>query len=192
VIRALSLAALAALGLWTFPAGAQTEETTLQSLKRGIETPAHRALMSVIDEAKGVPSEFVTDGCSGGLSSTWTVVADLFPDFREAQGSSPPWEACCVVHDLSYHNAGGATGADESFALRLLADEALRQCVIDEGAGRAAAIAVEYNVTEAQVGLAYQAIADAMFNAVRFGGGPCSGLPWRWGFGYPGCLFQLP
>ena len=34
--------------------------------------------------------------------------------------------------------------------------------------------------------------SEAMFLAVRFGGGPCSGLPWRWGFGYLGCTIFGP
>ena len=29
--------------------------------------------------------------------------------------------------------------------------------------------------------------ADMMYRAVRIGGGPCTGLPWRWGNGWPGC-----
>jgi hypothetical protein len=38
---------------------------------------------------------------------------------------------------------------------------------------------------------AYAAIADAIFAAVRLGGAPCSGLSWRWGYGFPNCL-RLP
>ena len=29
--------------------------------------------------------------------------------------------------------------------------------------------------------------AELMFYAVRIGGGPCSGLAWRWGHGWPPC-----
>jgi hypothetical protein len=37
------------------------------------------------------------------------------------------------------------------------------------------------------VGFIYQGIADLMYRAVRLGGIPCSGLPWRWGYGWPAC-----
>ena len=33
----------------------------------------------------------------------------------------------------------------------------------------------------------YAAIAELMYRAVRIGGIPCSGLPWRWGYGWPEC-----
>ncbi len=78
--------------------------------------------------------------------------------------------------------------AEESNGARFAADEALRVCVLDTGARRIPQLMESYGLTEAQIASAYELIADAMFNAVRLGGGPCSGLPWRWGYGYPGCL----
>ena len=33
---------------------------------------------------------FTTDGCSGGLSDAWRVVADRFPAFAEAHREAPP------------------------------------------------------------------------------------------------------
>jgi len=116
------------------------------------------------------------------------VVADVFPDFETAQGAQPPWEACCVAHDRLYHDASGARSAEDSFAKRLEADEALRQCVAEQGAASVAELAARYAATEDQIRLAYRVIAEAMYSAVRFGGGPCSGLPWRWGYGYPHCV----
>ncbi len=157
-------------------------------LQKTLEMPGHRSLQSVIEKPETTLSEFETDGCSGGMSSGWQLVADLFPAFAEAQGGEPPWEECCVIHDRAYHNAGGATDAEASFAARLEADEALRQCVANPPPDDIAAAMTRYEAEETQVLLAYDLIASAMFNAVRFGGGPCSGLPWRWGFGYPGCL----
>lgn len=168
------------------PAGAEPADTALQ---RRLELPAHRLLIEVIRDPATELAPFTTDGCSGGLSSSWTVVADLFPDFAAAHQGRPPWEDCCIAHDRRYHGAGGATTAEASYAARLAADEALRACVETTGEGRIADLSRSYGVTADQVRRAYAAIAAAMFNAVRFGGGPCTGLPWRWGYGYPGCLW---
>ena len=48
-------------------------------------------------------------------------------------------------------------------------------------------LAKAYETDEKAVIETYDAIAAAMFHSVRLGGGPCSGLPWRWGYGYPQC-----
>jgi hypothetical protein len=157
-------------------------------LQRSVEMPAHRALLAEMEEAARVPAPFVGDGCSGGLSTAWRTVAELFPGFAEAHRGIPPWEACCDAHDALYHDAAGSHTAAESFDARLSADEALRACVIGTGAERRTELAARYGVTGAEVDTAYRAIAAAMFRAVRLGGAPCSGLPWRWGFGYPQCL----
>lgn len=42
--------------------------------------------------------EFVTDGCSGGMSLIWRKLFD----------KAPPWEGDCVRHDLHYW-IGGST-----------------------------------------------------------------------------------
>lgn len=160
--------------------------------ERGTETslemPAHRALMREVGEGAHQPAPFTTDGCSGGLSSVWRVVADRFPDFSAAHGNRPPWELCCVIHDRAYHNAGGAKAAPASAQARRMADEALQTCVQTQGADRADELAAHYDVTPATVLDAYDLIAGSMYRAVRLGGGPCSGLPWRWGYGYPNCV----
>ncbi len=156
-----------------------------QDLMRTVEMPGHRALMEVLETGEPVP--FETDGCSGGLSSSWRLVADTFPAFSEMHDSSPPWEACCVIHDRAYHNAAGTSTAEDSFEARLAADEALKACVVEDGNQRADEFAIRYQMTPEQVRSAYSTIAGSMYLAVRFGGGPCTGLPWRWGFGYPGC-----
>lgn len=176
------------LFILAFPLAAEEQARGATDIQRALEMPGHRALMTKITEPGTALSPFETDGCSGGMSWSWQVVADLFPDFEVAQGAEPPWEACCVDHDRLYHAASGTDTADASFAARLAADEALRQCVIAQGEASVSDLAVRYEVTEDQVRLAYRVIGDAMYNAVRFGGGPCSGLPWRWGYGYPGCI----
>lgn len=164
------------------------DERAATTLQRTLEMPAHRSLQSVIADSADELVPFETDGCSGGMSWSWRVVADLFPDFEEAQGAAPPWEACCVTHDRAYHNAGGTTDAESSFDARLAADEALRLCVVTQGKSRVTELATRYDVSEERIRFAYEMIGNAMYNAVRFGGAPCSGLPWRWGFGYPGCV----
>lgn len=180
-------AGVAALGLamWAGLADAQSAD-----LAREAELPAHRLLISVI-AADPVPSPFTTDGCSGGLSATWDLAATRFPEFAARHEAKPPWEPCCIAHDRSYHAAGGAHTAEASFDARLAADEALRACVLETGAARRAGLAASYGVGGDRVDAAYAAIADAIFAAVRLGGAPCSGLSWRWGYGFPDCL-RLP
>lgn len=152
------------------------------------ELSAHRALERARTGDEALLAPFTTDGCSGALSSVWTVVADRFPAFASVHGDKPPWEACCIDHDRIYHSAGSASDFEASFHARLTADEALRLCVIEAGEGRLVEIAAIYEVDEETVRQAYRAISRAMFVAVRFGGAPCSGLPWRWGYGYPDCF----
>lgn len=157
------------------------------AMSRAIEMPSHRALMDRIADPATVLAPFETDGCSGGLSDVWRLVARTFPGFAETFEAAPPWEPCCVTHDRAYHDAGGTTDPGASYYARLVADRALQVCVTETGAARRTEMATEYGVTPVQVDTAYGAIAGAMFMAVRFGGAPCSGLPWRWGYGWPGC-----
>ncbi len=161
-----------------------------QEVMRAVEMPAHRALMAQVEDAE--PSDFATDGCSGGLSSSWRLVADTFPKLADLYEAHPPWEYCCVTHDRAYHAAGGAVRANESFDARMKADDALRSCVKAHGDAHADEYAARYDMTPAQIRSVHSITAEAMYMAVRFGGGPCSGLPWRWGFGYPGCSVFEP
>ncbi|MEM1352306.1 MAG: hypothetical protein AAGF27_08165 [Pseudomonadota bacterium] len=163
------------------------EEPQAPDFQRSLEMPAHRAVVARMSDESVKLAPFTTDGCSGGLSWSWQMLADFFPNFEVTNGAAPPWEACCVMHDRAYHAAGGATTADESYDARRTADETLRQCVTAQGASDLAELSAQYNVPEARVRLAYSLIGDAMYNAVRLGGAPCTGLPWRWGYGYPGC-----
>lgn len=139
-----------------------------ETLSRSVEMPGQRALMALV--AEGAPlAPFATDGCSGGMSATWHIAIGVWPGLATNQGESPPWEACCVRHDRAYHDAGGARTAEQSYSARLAADSALRDCVRESGSD------------------GYGVLAEAMYGAVRIGGGPCTGLPWRWGYGYPDC-----
>ena len=173
--------------LLTFSDPANAEDWSDGRLMRALERPGHEALMTLIARPTSSLAPFETDGCSGGLSDAWHVAARQFPDFAEAHQASPPWESCCVAHDQVYHDAGGNLDARASFNGRLKADQVLRSCVRATGAERVDALVQGYQVSPAQIETAYAAIAEAMFVAVRLGGGPCSGLPWRWGYGYSSC-----
>jgi hypothetical protein len=145
------------------------------------ELPAQRALAAARAASADALAPFTTDGCSGGLSAVWAFAATRFPAFAAAQGDVPPWEACCVAHDRRYHRAGDDPGPVAGFHARLAADTALRACVLDTLGDTAFGLAPD--LAEA----AAAAAAEAMFLAVRLGGGPCTGLPWRWGYGRAAC-----
>ena len=184
---------LAGLLAWAAPHFASSEETQTSSFDpfRALEVSAHRKLMDKIDETGRSPSLFETDGCSGGMSASWSLAVDLFPNLSEKDLENLPWRDCCVTHDRAYHNAGGATEAEESYDLRLQADESLRACVIETGETQSEQTAEQLGLSEAQVKTGFRVVAQSMYNAVRLGGGPCSGLPWRWGFGFDKCISLL-
>jgi hypothetical protein len=155
--------------------------------QRDRELRAHRELIQSLRTSGSRLDAFSTDGCSGGLSKAWQTLSGQFPAFAKIHEKTPPWEPCCLNHDRSYHSAGGATEAHESYVLRLSADEALRKCVVEIGSRRSADLSAKLGLSEDQIDAFYAAIANAMFDAVRIGGLPCSGLAWRWGYGYPRC-----
>lgn len=171
----------------TSPAAAQRSDLGIQ---HQFELPAHRALARARDDSDGVPAPFISDGCSGGLSTVWAVISDQLPLFADAHGKKPPWERCCVAHDMAYHSAGASSVPEQSFANRLEADQALRDCVVETGKSRLSEIAELYGAREDTISSAYRTIADAMYLAVRIGGAPCSSMPWRWGYGYRQCFIS--
>lgn len=160
-------------------------------LSRAVELPAHRWLAEQRAASDG-PTKFTTDGCSGGMSSIWTFMADRYPAFSDAHGGVPPWEGCCVVHDQAYHSAGSDPTPAASYDARLAAEEVLRQCVEATASTHDSVLMEECGMSERQVRAAYKAISTSMFQAVRLGGGPCTGLPWRWGYGHPHCWRSAP
>jgi len=152
----------------------------------------HEALLGTVAESG--PAPFTTDGCSGGMSQVWGMVGNVAPGFLEMHGESPPWERCCVIHDQAYHLAGGAgpqMSAAQSWKARLESDQALQACVIDAAPSEVERLGALYGLHEDQVLQLYRWLGQAMFHAVRLGGAPCSGLPWRWGYGYPGCVMAF-
>lgn len=162
------------------------DSPTIGSIERWLELPAHRRLLASRTRTGVELSPFVTDGCSGGLSAGWSFAAAHLPTLAALHGDHPPWESCCIAHDQAYHAAPGAD-AEASFDGRLAADRAMRACVLAEGERRKPELMAEYGLGETAVELLYEGIAGAMYRAVRLGGGPCSALPWRWGYGWPYC-----
>jgi hypothetical protein len=161
---------------------------TMDTVERQLESGAHEKLLVRISEREAIMNEFTTDGCSGGLSAGWENLSAQVPGIADQHGDRPPWENCCVVHDVAYHQ-GGATSASasDSFDERKRADLELLSCVAATSAARSDELQQQYGLNEQQVTILYQSIAELMYRAVRLGGVPCSGQPWRWGYGWPQC-----
>lgn len=175
----------AAWGYGTEPA---PSESSLDGLERSLELGRHERLLTEMQNPDHSLSPFTTDGCSGGLSVGWHYLSEKITFLKTAHGDLPPWESCCVSHDRLYHAAGErSVTAEMSFTARRQADEALRSCVIEVGLSRAPELSEQYGLSVEELGQVYQVIGNLMYRAVRIGGVPCSGLPWRWGYGWPEC-----
>lgn len=87
--------------------------------------------------------DFSSDGCS------------LFPD--SALILNQDWCDCCFEHDIAYWQGG-------TEAERLLADETLRNCIIEKTGN--------------------EELAELMYEGVRFGGSPYFYNWYRWGYGW--------
>ena len=160
----------------------------MDSLERTLELDRHHKLIKTMQYPESTVAAFTTDGCSGGLSVGWQYLSERITGIKKVHGELPPWESCCVDHDRSYHTAGGPEiTAEKSFEARRGADEVLRSCVQEVGATRAPELADQYGLSREEVGFIYKIIGDLMYRSVRLGGIPCSGLPWRWGYGWPEC-----
>ncbi len=140
--------------------------------------------LAAVQSKPGVSIDrFRSDGCSGGLSAAWQFLAETSPDFKRTAGDLPPWEHCCVAHDRLYWRGEAEGGFDK----RLAADRELRACVLRTGDTEQQRLAAKLGLSPREVRDAFDVVADMMFRAVRLGGGPCTGLPWRWGHGWPEC-----
>jgi hypothetical protein len=157
------------------------------ALERLIEMPAHERLQTLRSDPSNTLAPFETDGCSGYQSQIWEFIAAQIPSFERVHQNQPPWQSCCVTHDRAYHIGGFNRDAQASFDARTAADNQLHACVIQTAMDRKSELSKTYGMTETQVATAYTAIANTMFIAVRVGGAPCSGLAWRWGYGYTNC-----
>ena len=162
--------------------------TAVDSLELQLEMGRHEQFLSTRNSEGSQLSPFTTDGCSGGLSVGWEYLAKKIETFHDAHGQEPPWESCCITHDRAYH-LGGDNGqhAESSFTARKIADEQLRTCVVQTASSRLDALSESYNISEDEVESLYRVIGALMYRAVRVGGMPCTGLPWRWGYGWPEC-----
>ncbi len=164
------------------------QESTFTVLEQELELGLHEQLLSVKRDPHSMLTEFTTDGCSGGLSVGWEYLAGKVPQFQAIHGTRPPWESCCVTHDQAYHTGGGQeTTAQRSFEARKEADLALQTCILETGITRLPELSSAYKISAREVELLYRSIGDLMYLSVRLGGLPCTGLPWRWGFGWPQC-----
>lgn len=171
------------------PFGNSCAEPGKDSLQRQLEMGLHEQLCTSKQLPQSELMEFTTDGCSGGLSVGWEYLATKIVQFQTIHGEQPPWQSCCVTHDLAYHSAGGRTvNAERSYDLRKDADRLLQACVVKTGTERVDTLSAEYHLSVGEVEQLYEGIAGLMYRAVRIGGMPCTGLPWRWGYGWPECL----
>ena len=162
--------------------------TTIDRLEQQLELGRHEQFLKVRQLSSSSLNEFTTDGCSGGLSVGWEYLATKLEGFQDNHGTEPPWQACCVSHDRAYHTGGGDVSSSlESFTARKQADLTLKECVRRTGDTRQPDLGREYGLSEEDVARLYAVISHLMYRAVRIGGMPCTGLPWRWGYGWPGC-----
>ncbi len=130
---------------------------------------------------------FTSDGCSGGLSAGWQLLASALEDFKLEFGKQPPWLHCCTKHDRAYWQ--GST--EEGFNKRLEADKQLQQCVIETGHIMKPELQKRFHLNEQQLDGLFETIAKVMFDAVRLGGRPCTPFAWRWGYGWPHCVLTF-
>jgi len=161
---------------------------TLETAIRPLEEP-RMARLAQLQQRLPVPLRaFESDGCSGGLSTGWQRLVDQFPELAGRLGDRPPWETCCVEHDRAYWRGQGVNG----YAHRLAADRALRQCVMTTAEANREEWATRLGISPAQLDDLMTGVAQAMYLAVRVAGGPCTGLDWRWGYGWPDCGSTAP
>lgn len=153
-----------------------------------VEVWRHSRLQALREDAPAALVPFTTDGCSGGMSAAWGSMARAFPWFARVFEHEAPWHDCCVEHDRAYHLGGENANAEAGFFARLKADEELRMCVQSVADAQAETLALQYESTSEDVVTAIYFVANRMYEAVRVGGLPCSGLPWRWGYGWPQCF----
>jgi len=171
-----------------FSAEPASRDAGVDALERRLEMERHERLTAQKGEPGHSLTDFTTDGCSGGMSAGWEFLSARLDSFRDRHGDIPPWEECCLAHDRLYHRGGPREAAPaESFDERRKADLALRDCVLKTGVERAESLHVDYGLTLDEARLLYETVAELMYRAVRIGGIPCTGLPWRWGYGWPEC-----
>ena len=183
----LPLAAVAASGSGVEASLSQTN-AQVDAVERRLELRSHSRFLASLTAADAQLQPFTSDGCSGGLSAGWKHLAVAVPAFAQVHQQRPPWESCCIIHDRAYHRAVavGET-AVASFDSRKRADLELERCVQASAEQRVDELAAAYGMSPDHVRVFYRAISALMYRVVRLGGVPCSGLAWRWGYGWPKC-----
>lgn len=172
-------------------ASAEQQSETQSAVER-LELKQHERLLRVKMETDAVLQPFTSDGCSGWLSSSWQFFAEKISYIEEVHGEKPPWEACCVTHDRAYHSGGNFQASpQQGYEERKQADLALKDCVLQTGKERIPELIQYYEISESELNILYNTVAELMYSAVRVGGLPCTGLPWRWGYGWPDCKGYL-
>ena len=96
---------------------AQQPKSTAAILKK-IANTKQKDLWGRVEGIPTFDAKRHSDGCSGGMSATYTKLEMLHPIF----GKTLPWRQCCVVHDKVYYYAGSRTEKQQ-------ADTALKNCV---------------------------------------------------------------
>jgi hypothetical protein len=162
-------------------------QTPLDSITESLER-GQMARLAAQQKRPGIHiTVFRSDGCSGGMSQSWGALADTLPLFANYAGSEPPWEHCCTAHDRDYWRGETKNGFEE----REQSDARLRACVNETGEQSGAEIAERLGLPQQEVVDMINLTSELMYQAVRLVGGPCSGLPWRWGHGWPECSAPL-
>jgi hypothetical protein len=158
-------------------------QNPLEEIAKALESQQMERLAAQQNRNGITIDAFNSDGCSGGMSSAWSYLADTLPEFVDFAGDKPPWEHCCVAHDRHYWRGE----SDKGFAKRELADAELRQCVQLTGREQGGEISTILRLPKQDIIDLIDLTAELMYQAVRIGGAPCTGLPWRWGHGWPAC-----
>lgn len=162
---------------------------TVTKGKLTITPQAERAQLEILERTKAhtTLAPFTTDGCSGNISSAWTTaitqLSKMFDevDARYGDTTSIPFEYACEIHDRAYHAGEGG------YRARLEADNALRAAILDYALTHLPKIKERTGLTTDESALyLYDLVADLVYHGVRFGGAPCSGQPYAWGYGYGG------
>ncbi|MBO9472111.1 hypothetical protein J7413_01030 [Shimia sp. R10_1] len=166
---------------------AAAEEDARVSVPAKVEIWRHSRLEQVRRATPDALQPFTTDGCSGGMSAAWEALAEQSPWFYEVFETRAPWHHCCVIHDRAYHLGGDDPAPEAGYWARVTADEALRACVQEVGRTQSDALAAQYGRDAEEVAAIITFVGQRMYEAVRLGGWPCSGLTWRWGYGWPQC-----
>ena len=130
-------------------------KTTFEILKT-ISSKQQQDFYGRIENIPNFNPEKHSDGCSGGMSATYSSLTSLHDEY----GNVLPWRDCCVAHDKAYYYGG-------SKEQKLIADLLLKQCVAK-------------TIGDENLGLV---LGSMMEQTVNIGGSPYFPTSYRWGYG---------